>query len=156
MAVVSEPPQANPDQTFFTLSAVESPPTAAPLQLFGSALSSVAVLAPAPPAPAAAPDEDPVPVQEQTPTSAPDIPALIQAPEAAAALAADVAPPAAPSETTGEDSGGQVTIEDLGPDEEEDLSLSQTKIADEGNRGNADLQENDRSRNVELCEDRPP
>lgn len=151
VVVVSEPAQINPDQTFFTLSAVESQPafvTAAPLPVFESVQSSS--FAPPPtalastnptqalsvlePAPTKAPDEGLITAQDQTPALVPDVPALNQAPAPAAPPDTDVVPPAAPNETKGEDRESQVTIEDLGPDEEEDLSLSQTKITDEGNR----------------------
>lgn len=148
VVVVSEPAQINPDQTFSTLSAVESQPaslTAAPLPVFESVQSSS--FAPAPPAstnptqtpsvlepaPTKAPDEGPITVQDQNPALAPDVPVLFQASAPAAPPAADVNPPAAPDESNG---AGQVTVEDLGPDEEEDLSLSQTKITNEGNRWN--------------------
>lgn len=151
VVVVSEPVQINPDQMFFTLSAVESQPAsviAAPLPVFESVQSSSFAPAPTPPAstnptqapsilepaPTKAPDEGPITVQDQTPALAPDVPILIQAPAPATPPVADVVPPAAPNETKGEDREGQVNIEDLGPDEEEDLSLSQTKITDEGNR----------------------
>lgn len=160
VVVVSEPAQINPDQTFFTLSAVESQPasvTAAPLPVFESVQSSSYAPAPTPPAsinptqvpslleptPTKAPDEGPITVQDQTPALARDVPVLIQAPAPAAPPAADVVPPAAPTETKGEDREAQVTIEDLGPEEEEDLSLSQTKITDEGNRQNKHFQKND-------------
>lgn len=157
VVVVSEPAQINPDQTFLTLSAVESQPgsvTAAPLPVFESVQScsfapaltpsALANLTQAPlvpgPAPTKSPDEGLFTVQDQTPALAPDDPVLIQAPAPTALPAADVAPPPAPIETKGEDREDQVTIEDLGPNEEEDLSLSQTKITDEGNRRNLDFQ----------------
>lgn len=147
VVVVSEPAQINPDQTIFTLSAVESQPAsvaAAPLPVFGSVQGSIPAPAPTPQAlnsltqaplvlttaPTKAPDEGQIPVQGQTPASAPDVPVLIQAP----APAADIVPPTAPNEMKGQDKEGQITIEDLGPDEEEDLSLSQTKRAEEGNQ----------------------
>lgn len=147
--VASEPVQINPDQTFFTLSAVEfqaASVTAAPLPVFGSVQSSTP--APASPAstnltqapsvlaaaPTKVPGEGQFPVQEETPASAPDDPVLIQAPAPAAPPAVDVGPPAAPNEMQGQDKEGQVTIEDVGPDEEEDLSVSQTKRAEEGNQ----------------------
>lgn len=151
VVVVSEPAQISPDQKFFTLSAVEFQPAsviAAPLPVFESVQSSSFTPAPTPPAstnptqapsvlePASskAPDEGPITVQDQIPALALDVPVLIQAPGPAAPPPADLFPPAAPNETKGEDREGQVTIEDLGPDEEEDLSLSQTQITDEGNR----------------------
>lgn len=151
--VASEPVQINPDQTstFFTLTAVESQAasaTAAPLPVFGSVQSSTPAPAPASlastnltqapsvlaAAPTKVPGEGQFPVQEETPPSAPDDPVLIQAPAPAAPAAADVGPPAAPNEMQGQDKEGQVTIEDVGPDEEEDLSVSQTKRAEEGNQ----------------------
>lgn len=147
--VASEPVQINPDQTFFTLTAVESQTasvTAAPLSVFGSVQSSTPALAsPAstnltqPPsvllaAPTKFPGEGQFPAQEDTPASAPDDPVLIQAPAPAAPPAADVCPPVAPNEMQGQDKEGQVTIEDVGPDEEEDLSVCQTKRAEEGNQ----------------------
>lgn len=147
--VASEPVQINPDQSFFTLTAVESQTasvTAAPLPVFGSVQSSTPALAsPAstnltqPPsvllaAPTKVPGEGQFPVQEDTPASAPDDPVLVQAPAPAAPPAADVCPPAAPNEMQGQDKEGQVTIEDVGPDRDEDLSVSQTKRAEEGNQ----------------------
>lgn len=143
--VASEPVQINPDQTFFTLSVVEAQlasATAVSLPVFGSVQSSTP--APASPAstnltqapsvlataPTKVPGEGQFPVQEETPASAPDDPVLIQAP----APAAPPAPPAAPNEMQEQDKEGQVTIEDVGPDEEEDLSVSQTKRAEEGNQ----------------------
>lgn len=145
--VVSEPVQINPDQTFFTLSAVESQATsvtAAPLPVFGSVQSSTPAPAPVSPAPTnltqapsglatapiKVPGEGQLPVQEETPASAPDDPVLIQAP----APAAPPAPPSAANEMQEQDKESQVTIEDVGPDEEEDLSVSQTKRAEEGNQ----------------------
>uniref|UniRef100_H3D0D9 Hemogen n=1 Tax=Tetraodon nigroviridis TaxID=99883 RepID=H3D0D9_TETNG len=150
VVVVSEPAQIDPDQTFFTLSAVDAQPasvTAALLPAFESVQSSSLAPAPTPsastnptqappvpePASTKAPDEGPITVQDQTPALAPDDPGLVQTPAPSAPPAADVAPPAAPNETKGEDREGQVTIEDLGPDVEEDLS--QTKITDEDLNG---------------------
>lgn len=150
VVVVSEPAQINPGQTFLARSAVESQPasvSAAPLLVFESVQSSSFAPAPTPPAstnptqtpsvlgpaPTKALDEGPITVQDQNPALAPDVPVLILTPAAAAPPAADVNPPAAPTESNRE---GQLTIEDLGPDEEEDLSLSQTKITNEGNRRN--------------------
>lgn len=151
VVVVSGPSQIKPDQMCFSLSAVESQPegvTTAPLPVFQPVQSSSFAPAPTPPAstnltqaasvlepaPTKALDEGPTSVQDQTPALAPDVPVLIQAPAPAAPPAADVAPPVAPDKANREDREGQVTIEDLGPDEEDDLSLSQTKITDEGNR----------------------
>lgn len=153
VVVVSEPAQINPDLTFFTLSAVESQPasvSAAPLPVFESVQSSSFAPTPTPsvsanltqapsvlePTPTEAPDEGLITVQDQTPALARDVLLMTQAPAPAAPPASDVVPPAAPNETKGEDREGQVTIEDLGPEEEEALSFSQTKITDEGNRQN--------------------
>lgn len=160
VVVVSEPTQINPDPTFFTLSAVESQPasvSAPPLPVFESVQSSNFAPTPTPsvsanptqapsvlePTPTEAPDEGLITVQDQTPALARDVLVMIQAPAPAAPPALDVVPPAAPNETKGEDREGQVTIEDLGPEEEEDLSFSQTKITDEGNTQNKDFQKND-------------
>ncbi|XP_049427375.1 calphotin isoform X2 [Epinephelus fuscoguttatus] len=95
---------------------------------------------------AAALDMAPIPVQESpvqdsapalAPAPAPDTdpaPAATQAP----VPAADPAPPTAPpqvetfySESQGRESLAPVLIEDLGPDEEEDIAPSQDKKADE-------------------------
>lgn len=149
--VASEPVQINPDQIFFTLSTVESQAasvTTAPLPVFGSVQSSTPAPAPAflastnlaqassvlATAPTKVPGKGQFPVQEETPASAPDAPVLVQAPAPAAPPAADVCPPAAPNEMQEQDKEGQVTIEDVGPEEEEDLSVSQTKRAEEGNQ----------------------
>lgn len=151
---MSEPVQINPGQTFFTLSTVESQAasvTAVPLPVFGSVQSFIPAPAPAPAPPASTnltqapsvlataptkrPDEGQFPIQEEAPAPAPDVPVLIQAPAPAIPPVAEVVPPAAPNATQGQDKEGQVTIEDVGPDEEEDLSLPQTKRAEEGNQG---------------------
>lgn len=146
MLVISEPAQIKPAQTFSTLSAVESQPAlvlVAPLPVFQSVQSSSFTPAPTPlastnptqapsvlePAPSRALNEGLITVQDQTPAVVPDVPA----PAPAAPPAADVALSAAPNETKDADREGQVTIDDVGPDEEEDLSLSQSKITDEGN-----------------------
>lgn len=137
---------------------------AAPLPVFGSVQSPVFAPAVAPPAsanltqtpfspsvPAPAPTKDldtaPVLVQDlalaPAPSPAPDapVPTLTQAPVPATPSAAAPAPPTAPSqvgvlyiESEDREDRNQVTIEDLGPDEEEDISLSQDKRADEGNK----------------------
>ncbi|KAM7419392.1 hypothetical protein PAMA_016495 [Pampus argenteus] len=94
------------------------------------ALVSPSVFAPSP---AKVLDKAPVPAQDSSP--APDavpVPALSQAPVPAVAPA----PPTAQVETLYAESKGkealdQVLIEDLGPDEEEDISSTQDKRADE-------------------------
>eukprot|EP00066_Takifugu_rubripes_P021954 XP_011611220.1 PREDICTED: hemogen isoform X1 [Takifugu rubripes] len=153
--VASEPVQIDPDQTFFTLTAVESQAasvTAAPLPVFGSVQSftpstnltqAPSVLAAAP---TKVPGEGQFPVQEETPASAPDAPVLIQAPAPAAPPAADVGPPAAPNQMQEQDKEGQVTIEDVGPDEEQDLSVSQTKRAEEDVKETASADMNEQSK----------
>lgn len=147
---MSEPTQINPDQTFYTLSAVESQPasvTAAPLSMFGPVQASIPAPAPTSPtqtpsvlapAPTKAPEEGPMATQDQTPTPAPDVPVLIQAPGPDATPPPDVVPPA-PDETKVQVVKGQVTIEDVGPDEEEDLSLTQNQRTDEGNSGSLQM-----------------
>lgn len=163
MVVVSEPSEVIPDQTFVSLSllpAVESQPAAvvaAPLPVFGSLQSPVFTLAPpasanptqtplslSVPAPVPTKDLDTpsVRVQDLAPTPAPDAaPAstLILTPVQAASAAAAPSPPTAPSEVGAlyieSEDRNQVTIEDLGPDEEEDISLSQDKGGGEGKKG---------------------
>lgn len=162
VAVVSEASEIIPDQTFVSLSllpAVESQPAAvaAPLPLFGSLQSPVFTSTLAPPAsvnPTDTPlslsvfsqastknlDTPPVRVQDLAPTPASDA-APAPTPVLAASTAAAPPPPAAPSEVgalyiESEDrkDPNQVTIEDLGPDEEEDISLSQEKGEGEGKK----------------------
>lgn len=147
VAVVPEPAEVIPNQTSGSLSpllAVESQPASvlagpASLPVFGSVQSPVfAPTLVSPPAPAPFPakvlDTAPIPVQDLAP--APDavpVPALCQPP-------VPVAPPAPPQvetlyiESQGREALDPVLIEDLGPDEEEDISLSQDKRADEGNK----------------------
>lgn len=162
--VLSEPAEIIPDQTLGSLSllpAVESQPAsvvAAPLPVFGSVQSPVfppalappasanltqTPFSPSAPAPASTKDLDTAPVLVQNLAPAPDAPvtALAQAPVPATPSAAAPAPPTAPSqvgvlyiETEDREDRNQVTIEDLGPDEEENISLSQDKRADEGNK----------------------
>ncbi len=146
------------------LQAVESQPAsvlAAPaaLPVFGSAqnpLFAPTLTPPAPanptpalfspsvsaPAPAKDPDVPPVPVKDLAPAPAPapeliPVPALSQAP----VPAADPAPTAAPSQVEAlyigsqdKEALDQVLIEDVGPEEEQDISLTQDKRADEGNK----------------------
>ncbi|XP_070779600.1 brain acid soluble protein 1 isoform X2 [Enoplosus armatus] len=143
VVVVPEPAEVIPG-TLSPLLAFDSQPAsvlAAPalLPVFGSVQSPVfaptlttpALLSPSVPAPS----PSKVAVQDSAP--APDavpMPFLTQVPVTAAA--AD--PPAAPSqveslyiESQGREALSKVLIEDLGPDEEEDVSLSQDKRADE-------------------------
>lgn len=146
------------------LPAVDSQPAAvvaAPLPVFGSLQSPVFTPTLAPPAsanttqtplslsaPAPAPTKDldtpSVRVQDLAPTPAPDAaPAstLILTPVLAASAAAAPPPPTAPSEvgalyikSEDREDRNQVTIEDLGPDEEEDISLSPDKGGGEGKK----------------------
>ncbi|XP_033479437.1 hemogen isoform X1 [Epinephelus lanceolatus] len=118
--------------------------------IFAPTLTSPAFVDPTPasfspsalaPSLAAALDMAPIPVQESpvqdsAPAPAPDTvpaPAVTQAP----VPAADPAPPTAPpqvtfySESQGREPLAPVLIEDLGPDEEEDIAPSQDKKADE-------------------------
>lgn len=95
------------------------------------ALVSLSVLAPSP---AKVLDTAPVPAQDSSP--APDavpVPALSQAPVPAVAPAAPTAQvETLYTESQGREALDQVLIEDLGPDEEEDISPTQNKRADEG------------------------
>lgn len=161
VVVVSEPAEIIPDQTSGSLSSlptVESQQSSAGVAsrpLFGSVQSSIFAPTLTPPASAdltqnlfspsvlvTAPTKDldtaPIIVQDLAPASDPDVtsvPALTEVPVPAA-------PPAtAPSqvgalyiESQERDNLNQVTIEDLGPDEQEDISLSQDTRADEGNK----------------------
>ncbi|KAI3353099.1 hypothetical protein L3Q82_019668, partial [Scortum barcoo] len=144
VVVVPKPAEVIPDQTsgaLLTSLAVESQPASAlagpaSLPVFGSVQSPIfppSVVSPSVPAPLPTNvlDLTPIPVQDLAP--APDavpVPALSQAP--APALAS--APPEAPLqvetlciESQGKEALDPVLIEDLGPDEEEDLYLSQTQ-----------------------------
>ncbi|XP_076583616.1 hemogen isoform X1 [Chaetodon auriga] len=148
VVMVAEPVEVIPDQASGSpspLIVVESQPAPAPapLPVFGSLQSPVfapapvnpapAVFSPSVPAPAPSKDPDSAPVFVQELAPAPDVaPALTQTPVQAAA------PPAAPPraetlniESQGREAFNQVLIEDLGPDEEEDISLSQDKGTDE-------------------------
>lgn len=117
--------------------------------LFASTLTSSAPVNPTPdpfPAPVPAPppakvlDAAPISVQDLAPApdAVPDpAPALTQAPAPAAAPAPPEAPPQVETlyiESQSREALDQVLIEDLGPDEEEDVSLSQDKRDDEGNK----------------------
>lgn len=133
---------------------------AAPLPVFGSLQSSIFAPTLTPPASAyptqnlfspsvlvPAPTKDldtaPMPVQDLAPAPDPDatpVPVLTEAPVPAAPPAPAPAPPTAHSqvgalyiESEEREDLKQVTIEDLGPDEEQDIFLSQDKRADEGN-----------------------
>lgn len=151
VAAVPEPAEVVPDQTSGPLSpllAVESQPasvTAGPASVPVFGLIQRPVFGPtllSPSAPALFPtkvlDTAPVPVQDLAP--APDavpVPAPNQAPIPAAAPAPPAAPPQAETlyiESQGREALDSVLIEDLGPDEEEDISLSQDERADEGNK----------------------
>lgn len=154
VVVVSEPVEIIP---LSTLPAVESQPAsalAAPLPMFGSVQSPIfaptltpLVLAPStqalesPSVPA--PAEDPIPIQDLSPAPAPDVVSvstLSEAPLPAAPPAADPVFPTDPSQTgdakdlQDREDRNQVVIEDLGPDDEEDISPSQDKSVDEGNK----------------------
>ncbi|KAM3624059.1 uncharacterized protein V6R79_018561 [Siganus canaliculatus] len=111
--------------------------------IFSPSLISQPPLKPAPaffsppvpaPAPTKDPDSAPIPIQdldpEPSPAPPPDIvsvPVLSQDPVPSEAAA----PPAVPQESEGPEALNQVLIEDLGPDEEEDIPPSQCKSADE-------------------------
>lgn len=157
-AAVPEAAEVIPDQTSGSLSpliAVELQPASAPapLPVFGSVQSPLfapvptppAPLNPAPapfspsvPAPAPVQDLDTAPILVQDLDPAPDaVPFLTQTPVPAAAPAPPAAPPQVETlniESQGREPLNQVLIEDLGPDEEEDASLSQDNGTDEGNK----------------------
>lgn len=155
VVVVSEPAEIIPDQTSGSLSSLptvesqQSSAVVASRPLFGSVQSSIFAPTLTPPASAdltqnlfspsvlvTAPTKDldtaPILVQDLAPASDPDV----------TEVPAPAAPPAtAPSqvgaryiESQERDNLNQVTIEDLGPDEQEDISLSQDNRADEGNK----------------------
>ncbi|KAM8772937.1 uncharacterized protein hemgn isoform 1-T1 [Acanthopagrus schlegelii] len=155
VVVVSEPAEVIPDQT---TAAVEAPPVPvlaapAPQPVFGSLqnplfspapfISTPALFSPSVPAPAPAKDLDraPIPLQDLAPAPAPDdvpVRTSTQAPDPAAAPA----PPTAPSQVgalyvaaQGREAPNQVLIEDVGPDEDEDIPPSQDKRADEDLNG---------------------
>ncbi|XP_026216654.1 skin secretory protein xP2 isoform X2 [Anabas testudineus] len=151
VVAVPEPAGVIPDQTSGSLTplltvggdTLESQPAsslAAPavVPLLGSVQSPVfapALTSPAPvnPSPAGVPAPSPAKSVNTAPVPAPDavsVPALSQVPVPAAAPA----PPLVETlytESQGRETIDQVLIEDLGPDEEEDISLSQEKRADE-------------------------
>ncbi|XP_044047648.1 rab-like protein 6 isoform X2 [Siniperca chuatsi] len=163
VVVVPEPAEVIPDQTSGSLSpllALESQPASvlaapAPLPVFGFVQRSVcapSLTSPAPvsltpalstpsvPAPSPTKVLDTAPIHVQDLAPAPDavpVPFLTQDPVLAAAPAPPAAPPQVGTlyiESQGREAIDQVLIEDLGPDEEEDISLSQDKRADEGNK----------------------
>ena len=162
VVVVSEPAEVIPDQT---TAAMEAPPVPvlaapAPQPVFGSLqnplfspapfISTPALFSPSVPAPAPAKDLDraPIPLQDLAPAPAPDdvpVRTSTQAPDPAAAPA----PPTAPSQVgalyvaaQGREAPNQVLIEDVGPDEDEDIPPSQDKRVDEGKkRGHLDFLE---------------
>lgn len=153
VVVVSEPAEIIP---LSTLPAVESQPASAvvaPLPMFGSVQSPVfaPTLTPLALAPLTqalestsvpAPAEDPIPIQDLSPAPAPDVSVstLSEAPLPDAPPAADPVLPTDPSQTgdakelQDREDRNQVVIEDLGPDDEEDISPSQDKSVDEGNK----------------------
>ncbi|KAM9362861.1 uncharacterized protein hemgn isoform 2-T2 [Symphorus nematophorus] len=140
---------------------VPAPAAPAPLPLFGSLQNPLfaptltppappvnptpALFSPSIPAPAPAKDLDtaPIPVQDLAPAAdeAPDavpVPVLSQDPDPAAAPAPPAAPPQVETlyvESQSKEDLDQVLIEDLGPDDEEDISVSQDKRADEDLNG---------------------
>lgn len=149
VVVVPEPAEVIPDQT---LAAVEEPPVlaaSAPQLVFGSLqnplfspapfISTPALFSPSVSAPAPAKDLDRAPIPFQDVAPAPDdgpVPTSTQAPDPAAAPA----PPTAPSQVgalyvaQGREAPNQVLIEDVGPDEDEDIPPSQDKRVDEGKK----------------------
>lgn len=89
-----------------------------------------------PSAPAVFIDTAPIPVQDSAPAPAPDavrVPALSQAPVPAEAPAPAVE--TLYTESQDREALDQVLIEDLGPDEEEDISPYQDQRAEEGLNG---------------------
>lgn len=150
VVVVPEPAEVIPDQT---LAAVEEPPVlaaSAPQLVFGSLqnplfspapfISTPALFSPSVSAPAPAKDLDRAPIPFQDVAPAPDdvpVPTSTQAPDPAAAPA----PPTAPSQVgalyvaQGREAPNQVLIEDVGPDEDEDIPPSQDKRVDEDLKG---------------------
>ncbi|KAL3066554.1 hypothetical protein OYC64_016496 [Pagothenia borchgrevinki] len=161
VVVVPEPAEDIPVQAQGSLLAVESQPSSAlappaPLPVFGDIHNPVfapsltpptpliptpALFSPSPPAPAPSkiPDMSPIPVQDLAP-----VPEAVPVPVPAPVMildpfpAAAPAPPAAPPqvetlfiESQGREAIGPVHVEDLGPDEEADISPSQDQTAEE-------------------------
>ncbi|XP_049899848.1 calphotin isoform X2 [Epinephelus moara] len=126
---LTSPAFVDPTPASFSPSAL-APSLAAALDMAPIPVQESPVQASAPaPAPAPAPDTVPAPAPDTVPA-----PAVTQAP----VPAADPAPPTAPpqvetfySESQGRELLAPVLIEDLGPDEEEDIAPSQDKKADE-------------------------
>lgn len=145
--MVPKPAEVLADQgSLSTLLSVQSQPAApAPLPVFGSVqspLTAPTLTYPAPVNPAPTPalfspsvqapsptkvlDTAPIPVQDLAPAPAPDaVPALTQAPVPAVAAAPPEAPPQVETVYIGsqgrEEAPDQVLIEDLGPDDEENV-----------------------------------
>ncbi|TMS23308.1 Hemogen [Larimichthys crocea] len=182
VVVVPEPAEVIPAQTSGSLPplrAVESQPASVlaaptPLPVFGSIQSPLfaptltpsapiiptpALFSPSVPAPAPTKDVDtaPIPVQDLDP--APDAvpaPVLTQVPDPAAP-----APPAAPPQVEtlyveSQDSEPFVLIEDLGPDEEEDLRLSEDKRADEDMSGTPSINVPEQNKMFSTLSSPPP
>lgn len=106
---------------------LSSVPAPAPTKDKDTASVTVQDLAPAPaPAPAPALDADPVPAQTLEPNTAT---ASAEAPATSTGSSGLGPLYIEPKEW---ENGNQVMIEDLGPDEEEDISLSQDKVENEG------------------------
>ncbi|KAI9525582.1 hypothetical protein NQZ68_006131 [Dissostichus eleginoides] len=168
VVVVPEPAEDIPVQAQGSLLAVESQPSSAlappaPLPVFGDIQNPVfapsltpptpliptpALFSPSPPAPAPSkiPDMSPIPVQdlapvpEAVPVRVP-APVMILDPFPAAAPAPPAAPPQVENlfiESQGREAIGPVHVEDLGPDEEADISPSQDQTAEEGNKEETD------------------
>lgn len=115
------PAPVNPTQS----PSLSSVPALAPTKDKDTAPVAVQDLAPAP-APAPASDADPVPAQTPEPNTAA---ASAEAP-ATSTNSSGLGPLYIEPKEWG--NRNQVTIEDLGPDEEEDISLPQDKVEDEG------------------------
>lgn len=146
VVVVPEPAGVIPTQISGSFSQPAPVLTApAPVPVLGSVQSSVfapdASPAPVNPTPAvvspSVPASSPAKIVDTAPVPAPDavpVPALTKAPVPAAAPA----PPLVETlytESQGRETLDQVLVEDLGPDEEEDIIPSQDKRADKGTHG---------------------
>ncbi|KAF3852531.1 hypothetical protein F7725_005886 [Dissostichus mawsoni] len=157
VVVVPEPAEDIPVQAQGSLLAVESQPSSAlappaPLPVFGDIQNPVfapsltpptpliptpALFAPSPPAPAPSkiPDMSPIPVQDLAP-----VPEAVPVPVPAPVMILDPFPAAAPAPPAAllREAIGPVHVEDLGPDEEADISPSQDQTAEEGNKEETD------------------
>ncbi|KAG8014718.1 Hemogen [Nibea albiflora] len=184
VVVVPEPAEVIPAQKsgpLPPLRAAESQPASvlaapAPLPVFGSIQSPLfaptltppapviqtpALFSPSVPAPAPTKDVDtaPIPAQDLAPAPAPvavPAPVLTQAPDPAAPAPPAVPPQVETLNVESQDSEPFVLIEDLGPDEEEDLCLSEDKRADEDMSGTPSINVPEQNKMFSTLSSPPP